>query len=106
MNRNKYGILALVIIAAAAIHYFFFYEKCQQPEPVDIAVAQLLCAQNIDLASLKVEVCQAIYSKPECELQEIDRDTVIGIFMKKINDCAKSSLKEENKCIDKYEDLQ
>lgn len=104
LAKNKYGIAFLLIVAVAAIHYFFFYEKCEQPDQMTVALAQLSCAESIDIEAFKAELCKQLYGIESCDLdREHHLDAAQKLFAAKVNNCALAALKKENKCVDKYE---
>ena len=105
MEKKLYAILALLIVGGIGLYLFF--PRCQQPDEMMVAQTQLKCALLIDVPALRAEVCQQLHGTPECQLAgQEDFDAALKLVNKKIDDCAKAALQAENKCIDKYEELQ
>lgn len=106
LAKNKYGIAFLLIVAIAAVHYFFFYEKCEQPDQMTVALAQLSCAESIDAEAFKAELCKQLHGTEVCDLYiERDGEAAQKLFLSKENECTIAALKKDNKCVDKYEAL-
>lgn len=104
LNKNKYGLLVLVLIAAAAIHYFFFYKSCTEPSEMRLVISSLKCIQTImnqDPNQIQAEFCEYIGQEANCAPTEEDRPKAQEFVNKKMTKCMIEELKQENFCTDK-----
>ena len=105
MSVSKKLIYSLIVAVACVLLYYEFNPRCQEPDKITVAMAQLKCAQALDLNALTAEACKAIYNTNECKFVDADLPVVERIVAQHVNDCAKEALQKDNKCIDKYEGL-
>lgn len=104
---KKYLIVVVVAVLVSLLGYLVFRKTCKQPEEIDIALTQLLCAQSIDSDSFRARLCKVIHNAgPDCEFTEQDLDKMKKLFVEEVDKCAIATLKEDNMCVDKYESLK
>lgn len=102
-DKYKYWLLLVAILGFGVFAYF--NNRCEQPKPLRVALAQLTCAKDIDAVKFKQKLCQKIYGADDCELQEQDRPVLERMFLDDVNECTNKLLESMNMCTDKVEKL-
>lgn len=102
-NKKLLAVFGVLLVTVAASVYFF--PKCEQPTEMKVVLTQLQCAREIITPELADEACHLLGRESECEFVEEDRQVIIDLIGKRVNDCTKKSLEADNYCTDQVKDL-
>lgn len=102
MNQFKL-IVAAAILVALVIGFYHMVARCEQPSKMEVVFTQLACAQEMDVEAFRAKACQRLHGTAECQFEEVDRTAVMEMFRVHVNNCAIDKLKNNSKCVDKYE---
>lgn len=105
MSNKTYYISSAALLVLGALFFWLAILKCKEPTELDVAMAQLQCAQSMDLEKIYNSTCTKVTGSPDCELTETDRPALIETFKNEVDTCAKAKLEEKNLCTDNYKGI-
>lgn len=103
---NKLLLVALAVLLVLGAGLYMFMPRCEEPQPLEVALTQLRCAQAIDIAQFRADACEKLHGVSDCQFEETDKEAVYAMFGKIVDECAVAALKADNKCVDKYEGVR
>lgn len=107
LKKNKYALIAAAFLAVAVVAGLGKVRKPAEPaKPACVQVAQqelevlaFFCAQQLDVPTVKKELCLSIKGTEECLLSEQEDGAAIQEFiLLKISPCINENLEKSGFC--------
>lgn len=106
LKKNKYAVIAAFVLALAIVAGLGKVRKPAEPaKPACVQVAQqelevlaFFCAQQLDVPTVKKELCLSIKGTEECILTQENDAAINEFIMLKISPCINENLEKSGFC--------